>query len=310
MASTIVVPSSGGVPTKVTPRHQSRRAYVYVRQSSPKQVLQNREGQQNQYALTERAWALGWLPERVHIIDADLGHSGQERERLGFRELVTEVSLGHVGIVLAYEASRLARNNADWYELLDLAALVGTLIADADGVYDPSNYNDRLLLGLRGMLSEAELHLLHLRLDAGRLRQVAQGTFRQHLPTGLVRLPTGQVVKDPDLQIQHVLEVVFERFATFGSAHKLMRSLRADGMRLPRRQTGGLHAGETLWRPPSASAVLTILRNPAYAGAFAYGRRRLVAGHPPGHTSVANQPREEWTALRRDVYPAYITWET
>jgi hypothetical protein len=204
----------------------------------------------------------------------------------------------------------LARNNADWYELLDLAALVGTLIADTDGVYDPSNYNDRLLLGLRGMLSEAELHLLHLRLDAGRLRQVAQGTFRQHLPTGLLRLPTGQVVKDPDQQIQHVLAVVFERFAALGSAHKLMRSLRADGIRLPRRQTGGPQAGELLWRPPSASAILTILRNPAYAGAFAYGRRRLVTGHPPGHAPVATQPLGEWTALRRDVYPAYITWET
>jgi DNA invertase Pin-like site-specific DNA recombinase len=149
MASAIVIPTSGGVPTKVTPRHQARRAYVYVRQSSPRQVVQNREGQQNQYALAERALALGWLPERVHVIDADLGLSGRERERAGFRELVTEVSLGQVGIVLAYEASRLARNNADWYELLDLAALVGTLIADADGVYDPRAFNDRLLLGLR-----------------------------------------------------------------------------------------------------------------------------------------------------------------
>lgn len=275
MASAIAIPRSAGVPSKVTLRHQRRRAYVYVRQSSPRQVLQNREGRQNQYALTERALALGWLPERIHVIDADLGHSGRERERAGFRELVTEVSLGHVGIVLAYEASRLARNNADWYELLDLAAVVGTLIADTDGVYDPNSYNDRLLLGLRGMLSEAELHLLHLRLDAGRLRQVAEGTFRQHLPTGLVRLPTGQVVKDPDQQVQHVLEVVFERFAVLGSAHKLMRSLCADRIRLPRRQTGGPSAGETLWRPPSASALLTILRNPAYAGAFAYGRRRL-----------------------------------
>jgi DNA invertase Pin-like site-specific DNA recombinase len=162
--------------------------------------------------------ALGWIPERIHVIDADLGHSGQDRSRAGFQELVAEVSLGHVGVILAYEASRLARSNAAWYELLDLATLVGTLIADTEGVYDPRNYNDRLLLGLRGMLSEAELHLLRLRLDAGRLRQVERGVFRQHLPTGLTRLPDGRVIKDPDRQVQHILEEVFLRFAALGSA--------------------------------------------------------------------------------------------
>ena len=168
----------GPANEKILPRHRERSAYVYIRQSSPKQVQENRESLHNQYALAERAQALGWIPERVHVIDADLGHSGRDRERQGFQKLVTDVSLGHVGIVLAYEASRLARNNADWYELLDLAALVGALIADAEAIYDPRSYNDRLLLGLRGMLSEAELHLLRLRLDAGRLRQVAEGRFR------------------------------------------------------------------------------------------------------------------------------------
>jgi DNA invertase Pin-like site-specific DNA recombinase len=195
--------------TKITARHQARRAYVYIRQSTLKQVQQNRESQPNQYALTERALALGWIPERIPVIDADLGHSGQDRSRTGFQELVAEVSLGHVGVILAYEASRLARSNAAGYELLDLATLAGTLIADTDGVYDPRNYNDRLLLGLRGMLSEAELHLLRLRLDAGRLRQVERGVFRQHLPTGLTRLPDGRVVKDPDHHVQHTLEEVF-----------------------------------------------------------------------------------------------------
>jgi DNA invertase Pin-like site-specific DNA recombinase len=184
---------------KITPRHRERHAYVYVRQSSPKQVQHNRESQRTQYALVERAAALGWPSARVHVIDADLGQSGQDGQRRGFQELVAEVSLGRVGLILAYEASRLARSNADWYALLDLAAVVGALIADAEGVYDPRSYNDRLLLGLRGMLSEAELHLLQMRMAAGRQRQIERGAYRQRLPTGLVRLPDGRAVKDPDL---------------------------------------------------------------------------------------------------------------
>jgi DNA invertase Pin-like site-specific DNA recombinase len=173
-------------PDMLSPAQRERRAYVYVRQSSPKQVRENTAGRQNQYALVERARALGWPRERIHVIDDDLGQSGQDGQRRGFQELVSAVSLGHVGLVLAYEASRLARSNAAWYTLLDLATLRGVVIGDTDGLYDPRDYNDRLLLGLRGMLSEAELHLLRLRLDAGRRRQVEQGTYRQHLPTGLV----------------------------------------------------------------------------------------------------------------------------
>jgi DNA invertase Pin-like site-specific DNA recombinase len=163
---------------KIATRHRERRAYVYVRQSTPTQVRQHRTSQENQYALVERAQALGWPAERIQVIDDDLGQSGQDSARTGFQALVSAVSLGQVGLILAYEASRLARNNADWYRLLDLAALVGALLADTDGVYDPRDYNDRLLLGLRGMLSEAELHLLQLRLQAGRRRQIAQGTYR------------------------------------------------------------------------------------------------------------------------------------
>ncbi len=297
-------------PEKITPRHRERRAYVYIRQSTPKQVRENRAGQENQYALVDRAIALGWPRERIQVIDDDLGHSGQDGQRPGFQELVAAVSLGHVGIILAYEASRLARNNADWYTLLDLATVVGTLIGDTAGVFDPRDYNDRLLLGLRGMLSEAELHLLRLRLDAGRMRQVQQGTYRHLLPTGLVRLPDGRVVKDPDQQVQHTLELLFTRFAALGSCHQVLRSLREDGLLLPRRQTGGLHAGQLLWKWPSESAIYDILRNPAYAGAFVYGRR---AGHPnrrPGQRGrLRHQPIAEWTVIRQGVYPAYISWE-
>src|SRR4051794_5226570 len=212
------------VSEKITPLQRSRDAYVYVRQSTPKQVRHNRESQFNQYALVQRAIDLGWLPDHVHVIDADLGHSGQDSQRPGFQELVAAVSLGRFGLILAYEASRLARNNSDWYTLLDLATMVGTLIADPDGVYDPSQYNDRLLLGLRGILSEAELHLLHLRMDAGRRHQIEQGNYRQHLPTGLLRLSDARVVKDPDQQVQHTIDLIFERFSRLGSCQKLMRS--------------------------------------------------------------------------------------
>jgi DNA invertase Pin-like site-specific DNA recombinase len=297
-------------PDKITPQHHARRAYVYIRQSTAKQVRENRAGQENQYALVERAVALGWSPERVVVIDDDLGQSGQDGQRAGFREVVAAVSLGHVGIIFAYEASRLARNNADWYTLLDLATRSGTLIADADGIFDPRDYNDRLLLGLRGMLSEAELHLLRLRMDAGRLRQVEQGTYRQHLPTGLIRLPDGRVVKDPDQQVQHAIELVFSRFASAGSCQQVLRSFRTDGLLLPRHQTSGLHAGQLLWKRPNEAAIYDILRNPAYAGAFVYGRR---TGHPdrrPGQRGrLRHKEQADWTVIRQEVYPAYISWE-
>jgi DNA invertase Pin-like site-specific DNA recombinase len=219
---------------KITARHREQYAYVYIRQSTPRQVQHHLESQRNQYALVQRAIDLGWPAPRVHVIDADLGQSGQDSQRPGFQELVAAVSLGRVGLIVAYEASRLARNNTDWYTLLDIATIVGTLLADTEGVYDPRQYNDRLLLGLRGLLSEAELHVLRLRMDAGRQRQIERGTYRQTLPTGLVRLESGQVVKDPDTQIQHTLALIFARFAALGSCHKVLRSLRDDGILLPR----------------------------------------------------------------------------
>lgn len=250
------------------------------------------------------------MPEQIYVIDADLGQSGQDAHRPGFRELVANVSLGEVGIIFSYEASRLARSNADWYTLLDLATVVGTLIADADGVYDPRDYNDRLLLGLRGILSETELHVLQLRLTAGRMRQIERGDYRQHLPTGLVRLEDGRVVKDPDLQIQRTLALVFERFATLHSCQQVLRSLCADRLLLPRRQVAGMHAGELLWKRPSYAAVYGILRNPAYAGAFVYGRRGVdQVGHLAHSARIRSRAVQEWTALHRDVYPAYISWE-
>jgi len=297
-------------PEKITARHRERRAYIYIRQSDPKQVRHNVGSQYNQYALVQRAVDLGWLPEQVQVIDDDQGHSSLEQERQGFQELVSAVSLGKVGLVLAYEASRLARTNADWYRLLDLAVLMGTLIGDADGVYDPGEYNDRLLLGLRGMLSEAELHLLKLRLKEGRMRRIERGEYRHQLPTGLVRLPDGRVTKDPDLQVQRTLELIFARFVQLGSCQKVLRSLRDDSILVPRRQTGGPEAGELRWKPPSEAVIYEIMHNPAYAGAFVYGRHGPHPERQPGTDRRRNLPPEEWTIIHQGVYPAYISWES
>jgi len=298
------------VPDKITARHRERLAVVYVRQSSPHQVQHNRESQANQYALVQRALELGWVPERVRVFDTDLATSGQDSLRADFRELVAEVSLAHVGLVLTYEVSRVARSNADWYTLLDLAAVTGALIADADGIYDPRTYNDRMLLGLRGMLSEAELHLLKLRLDAGKMRKIERGAYRQALPTGLVRLADDRVVKDSDQQVQGIVQLIFERFATLGSCQKVLRSLRNDQLLLPRRQTHGLDAGLLLWKKPSESAVYQILRNPAYAGAFVYGRMGPHPERRPGQWARRVRRRqEEWLVVHHDAYPAYISWE-
>lgn len=298
---------------KITPQHQQRLAYIYVRQSTLKQVHHNQESQAYQYRLRQRAVELGWIEERIRIIDSDLGTSGRESTaRVGFQTLVAEVSLGRVGIVFGYEVSRLARNNYDWYHLLDLAAMFGTLIADCDGIYDPRLYNDRLLLGLKGTMSEAELHMLRQRLDAGRMNQVKRGTYRQRLPTGYLRLPDGAVVKDPDEQVRHVIELVFDKFSELGSVNKVVRYLRRNKVLLPRRQTAGPQANQLLWKVASESAVTDMLHNPAYAGAFAYGRKQMdPTRRDPARpaTGRVRKPMSEWLHLQQDVYPAYISWE-
>lgn len=298
---------------KITATHQARLAYIYVRQSTAKQVAQNRESQDYQYRLQQRAMTLGWQAERVRVIDSDLGRSGRETSaRSGFQELVAEVSLGHVGIVFGYEVSRLARNNRDWYTLLDLAAVFGTLIADNDGVYDPRLYNDRLLLGLKGTMSEAELHLLRQRLDAGRMNQVKRGGYRQHLPAGYRRLSDGTVVKDPDDQVRDVIDLIFTQFAQLGSITKVIRYLRQHSILVPRLHHAGPHANQLLWKVASEASVTQFLTNPAYAGVFAYGRRQTdptlqQAGRPAA--GRRRKPMSEWLHLQHDAYPAYISWE-
>ena len=298
---------------KITAEHSKRLVYIYIRQSTLKQVERNKESQIYQYRLIERAETLGWSRDRIQVIDVDLGLSGKGSEyRQGFQEIVAAISLGHVGILFGYEVSRLARNNRDWYHLLDLAAVFGTLIADCDGIYDPRLYNDRLLLGLKGTMSEAELHLLHQRLDEGRLNQVRRGEYRQNLPTGLVRLPDGSVVKDPNDQVRHVIEYVLSKFVELGTCSKVLSFFRDEEVLIPRRSVAGLLRGELVWKRPSAAAIHAIIRNPAYAGAFAYGQRQVdPTKRQPGRpsTGLVTKPMDEWIHLQQDVYPAYISWK-
>ena len=294
---------------KVGADHLRRDAFLYVRQSSLRQVFENTESTKRQYALRERAVALGWPIERVHVIDSDLGQSGaQARDRDGFQHLVTEVALGHAGIVLGLEVSRLARNNADWHRLLELAAMSRTLILDEDGVYDPAQFNDRLLLGLKGTMSEAELHILKSRLQGGILNKARRGELEMPLPVGLVYDGAGRVVLDPDRQVRDSVAMLFEAFRETGSACALVRRLRAQEVLFPRRIRRGIGKGDLLWAGLDVSRALQILHNPRYAGAFAYGRSRIAfnAELRPVQRSVKQQ---DWPVLIRDAHEGYIDWQ-
>lgn len=300
--------------SKIGATHLQRRAYVYLRQSTAKQVLQNTESTVNQRAMQERLANLGWKSDQITVIDSDLGCSGTEATaRPGFQFLVTEVSLGRVGVVMGYDVSRLARNCRDWYHLIEICSMFDTLIADTDGVYHPSDFNDRLLLGLKGAMSEAELHSLRLRLDAGRLSKAKRGELAQKLPTGLVRGEHEGVTFDPDIHIQKSTRLIFDKFLELGSIRKVMFYFVRKDIKLPRRQPSGLDAGNVVWRSATAAAISSVLANPAYAGAFVYGRRRgdrrkMVPGRPS--TGRLRRSREDWLAVVKDVYPAYISWDT
>jgi DNA invertase Pin-like site-specific DNA recombinase len=301
------------VSTKVSQTHLDRTAVLYLRQSSTKQVLQNKESAANQRALAHRLHELGWAKEQVHVIDEDQGLSGKAASgREGFQKLVADVGLRKVGIVMGYEVSRLSRSSADWHRLVELCSVFDTLIGDADGIYNPRDFNDRLLLGLKGTMSEAELHSLRLRLDAGRLSKAKRGELVHHVPTGYVRTEDGKVILDPDQAVRERILLLFRKFLELGTMQKVLRYLVKAGLKLPRRQTSGLYAGDVLWKEPAIHALHSILKNPAYAGAFAYGRRvndptRQIPGRRA--SGKVRKPRSEWIALVRDVYPAYITWD-
>jgi len=297
------------VHQKVSASHLRRDAYLYVRQSTVRQVFENTESTRRQYALRERAVALGWPIERVIVIDSDLGRSGGSgTDREGFQKLVGEVGMGRTGIVLGLEVSRLARNSTDWHRLLEICALTDTLILDEDGIYNPGDFNDRLLLGLKGTMSEAELHVMRARLRGGILNRARRGALKTPLPVGLVYDPADKVGLDPDRQVRQSIAHLFETFERTGSASATVREFREQGLRFPRRPRSGPHKGELLWGPLRHWQVLNVLHNPRYAGAFFFGSTR-TRKRPDGVVSFEVLPRDEWTALLPGAHSGYISWE-
>lgn len=303
----------GGYEAKIRSLHRTRLALVYVRQSSPQQVLHHRESAARQYGLAHRAVALGWPGERVLVIDDDQGQSGRSADRrAGFQRLVAEVTLNHVGIVLGLEMSRLARSHKDWHHLFEVCAVFGVLLADEDGVYDPSDPNDRLLLGLKGMISEVELFTMRSRLERGKLNKARRGELFVGAPLGYVRLPSGELDLDPDEQVRGGVRMIFDRFEELGSVGAVFRCLRRQGITLAVRATKGPNRGQVEQRRPRLGRIYDVLRHPLYAGAYVYGRRpvdpqRQVSGRSRG--GQRSVPMSEWKVLIRDRVPAYITWE-
>ncbi len=295
---------------KVTAEHLRRLAYLYVRQSTLRQVHENRESTARQYDLKRRAQGLGWAIDQIIVIDEDLGLSGATAiNRNGFQHLVAEVGLGRVGVVMGLEVSRLARSSTDWHRLLEICTLADTLILDEDGIYDPSQFNDRLLLGLKGTMSEAELHLLRARLIGGQLNKARRGELWMKPPIGFAHDSSGRVVFDPDQQVQRAVRLLFETFRRTGSAMRVVHHFKTEGLLWPRRITSGVHAGEVLFGPLEHSRVLGILHNPRYTGAFVYGRTRQRKVAIGGQLRYRRLKREEWSVFLPNMYSGYISWE-
>jgi DNA invertase Pin-like site-specific DNA recombinase len=296
---------------KIQPQHLERRVYIYIRQSTPQQVKRHLESQDLQYQLAYRAQALGWDESQVVIVDDDLGKTAiTVARRSGFQALVTAVGLAQVGLILVTDVSRLARNCSDWYHLLDLAAMFGTLIGDGHEVYDPRDYNDRLLLGLKGTLSEAQWHQMRTQLYEALLNKAQRGELAIRLPVGYDRDGEGQVVFCPNQEVQSTIHLVFNQFDCLGSGRAVLLYFCGNELQMPRRIPSGPDKGEIEWVKPSYQAIYRILTHPAYAGAYTYGKtQRIRLPGPEKKVVVRKLPMEEWAVLRRDAFPGYIVWE-
>lgn len=298
---------------KIESVHLERLAVVYIRQSTVQQVIEHQESTRLQYGLVDRAISLGWTSERVLTIDEDLGKSGRSAEgRSGFQRLVSEVGMNHVGLILGVEMSRLARCSKDWHQLLEICALFGTLIADLDGIYDPSQYNDRLLLGLKGTMSEAELHILKQRMLEGKHLKAERGELGFSVPIGYVRRPSGTVQFDSDEQVQQVVKLIFRKFEELGTLNGVLCYLAKHQIQVGVRVLSGMNKGDLEWRRPNRATLQNLLKNPSYAGAYAYGRRQIdprKKNPNRPHCGRVVQPPHQWHVLIRDHHPAYISWE-
>lgn len=304
-------PSGEGISPKIQPYHQDRLAVVYVRQSSPHQVVEHRESRELQYALTARAERLGWCKDRILVIDDDQGHSARRPDcREGFERLLVEVNMDHVGLILGTEMSRLARSNKDWHHLLEVCAIFRTVLADTDGVYDPNDPNDRMLLGLKGAISEAELHTLRNRLNQGRWNKARRGELFSTAPIGYVRSQSDGLVFDPDEQVRSVVRIIFDKFAELRSASAVLKYLAQNHIQIGVRHPNGCVPGPVTWHRANHSTLLCMLHNPTYAGVYTQGRRtsdprrRRAARQGPVPLSI-----DEWQVILPDAVPAYIRWD-
>ena len=295
--------------SKVQSKHLAKLAMVYVRQSTPKQLVKNQESTRRQYQLTEKAQHLGWSQPQIQVIDEDLGMSGTSSEsRVGFQRLVSAIGASEVGIILVTEASRLSRLNSDWHRVIELCAVFETLLADEDGLYDPCDPNDRLVLGLKGALFSAELQILHARMRGGLLNKARRGALVVRLPVGYRRLPDGTVVLDPDEQVRTTLGILFDQFELLQNARAVQRYFLSNALMMPRYVQHGPNAGKLFWNKPTYQMIQQVLTNPVYAGIFVYGRRvqQIQRGNPSQKT-LQRKPLEEWEIVVPDTYPTYIT---
>jgi DNA invertase Pin-like site-specific DNA recombinase len=297
---------------KITEQHRRKPAYVYVRQSTPGQVRHHQESTQRQYALRDRALELGWSESAIRVLDRDLGHSAQLAGREDFKTLVAEVSMGLVGAVFALEASRLARSNVDWHRLLQLCAFTDTLVIDADGCYNPADFNDGLLLGLKGTMAQAELHFLRARLQGGKLNKAKRGELRVPLPVGLCYDAQGQVVLDSDEEVRGAVSLIFRLFQDTGSAHAVMQWFVTHQLLFPKRRHGGVWNGKLEWGDLTYGRTLEVLKNPSYAGAYAFGRhqyRRELTADGEVRCHIKTAERSQWRVLLVQHHDGYVDWE-